>query len=310
MIIGIDVSKNTLDAYEAATQTHLQLPNTAHAIKHFFKQKKAISLVVFEATGGYEKPLQLQLMDLGIPFHRAHAHRAHCFIQSRGVLAKTDRIDATLLAAYGAQAHIKADAPWSKDQLRIQELASRKQQVKEHIQAEKNRLSTPYVDPTIARSIKREIKRMTVEVTLLEEKLNQLIDQEHTMKTRWQLLQTVKGVGKEVATTLIAHLPELGQLPREAISNLVGVAPRNRDSGQHQGYRPISHGRRAVRKALYMAALVASRHNPRMKAIYQRLVAKGKKKKVALVAVMRKMIIMLNAMVKHNTPWQAQLNLT
>lgn len=307
MIIGIDIAKDKLDCHCFETNKAFQIKNTPASIRHFLKQNACeIKLVVFESTGGYEKYLQLQLADANIPYHCAHPFRVHSFGKYRGYYAKTDRIDARMLSEYGAQAHIQADSPINEQIIRIKELSTRKRQVKEQLLSTKHRLASPSICKDVIRSIKREIKWLEQESLYLTAKLNEQIEAGSELDRKRKLLESVKGVGNEIATTLITDLPELGHLSRESISNLVGVAPRNKDSGTKQGYRAISHGRSSVRKALYMAALVASRFNPRMKLFYQRLLAKGKKKKVALVAVMRKMIMMLNAIIKNNSPWQAE----
>jgi len=258
---------------------------------------------VFESTGGYEKTWQAYLLKYDLPYHKAHPNKVYHFGQSKGYFAKADHIDAHMLARYGQQEEIVADQESSEDQIKIRELSARKTQIKELIAREKHKLNLVYLDKSIKRSIKRTMKLLERELELIEKALEKVNDK--TLCERRELLQTVKGIGKEISTLFVTDLPELGQLSREKISSLVGVAPQTKDSGKKQGYRSTSRGRFYVRKGLYMAALVAARHNPRMKAIYEKLLAKGKKKKVALVAVMRKMLIMMNAMVKNNTHWQS-----
>jgi transposase len=307
MIIGIDISKDKLDIYVSTSKTAYVIKNTRTAIAHFFKKNKLncqdITLVVFEATGGYEHALQYWLMSQQIAYHRAHPSRVHHFGQAKGYFAKTDRIDARLLALYAQHNDLPANTSTTPYQLTLQAYSTRRTQLKMAIQAEKNRLHTA-LSP-IARSIKRQIKQMEQELKLLTTQLHEHLQADPALKKKHELLQTTAGVGPETATVLVAELPELGLLTREQISHLVGVAPQTKDSGKTRGYRAIRHGRFYVRKALYMAALVATRFHPKMKMIYQQLLAKGKLKKVALVAVMRKMIILLNAMVKNSTPWRA-----
>ncbi len=317
MILGVDVSKDKLDVYVLSHNKHYCIGNELRCIRKFFTKdlsemlaEQPIELVVFEATGGYEKTIQSYLMESQIAYHRAHPNRVHYFGKAKGHYAKTDRIDAQLLAEYGAQTDIQAMEGFDKNQLEMQELSSRRAQLKEMLNMEKLRLNHPFSNKQIKRSIKRQIKLLTAELDMLSKHLNKLITQNEALVERRNLLTSVKGIGDEIATILIAELPELGTVSREAISHLVGVAPQTNDSGKKQGYRSISKGRSTVRKALYMAALVAVRFNPRMTIMYNALLNRGKKKKVALVAVMRKILIMINAMLKNNSAWSADKNLT
>ena len=307
MIIGIDVSKDKLDIYILSMNKYHKIKNTKAGITSFFKNKlnsSEMTLVVFESTGSYGKTLQLYLMSQHIPFHRAHPSRVRKFAEGKGYFAKTDRIDAHVLARYGEQPEIKPNDKRNKKQLEIQEYSSRRTQLKNLITSEKQRLKHTYFCPDILRSIKRNIKQLERELDIVSDKLTTLINADDVLREKRDLLKTTKGIGPEVALLLVTDLPELGHLSREEIAHLVGVAPQTQDSGKKQGYRSISRGRFYVRKALYMSALVAVRFNPRMKKIYDRLLARGKLKKVALVAVMRKMIIMLNTMLKNQAVWQ------
>lgn len=310
MIVGIDVSKDKLDVCVLPKKTPYVIKNSTAGIRSFFKNKLNkidIEWVVFEATGGYERKLHLFLLEEGLPHHRVHPQRVYHFAQSRGLYAKTDGLDAATLACYGQQKENRMNRQiQNKNQLRIREYSSRRNQLKEMQANERRRLSVVQLEPEITRSMKRNIKQLERELQLITQKLNELINGDQALKAKRELLQTAKGVGSEVATMLVCDLPELGQLSREEISHLVGVAPQTRESGKKSGYRAISRGRFYVRRILYMAALVAIRYNTRMKRIYEGLVARGKLKKVALVAVMRKMIIMLNAMIKNKTPWQQE----
>ena len=309
MIVGIDVSKDKLDIHLFPENKHLVIKNTKASVASFFKNKLDVQdcgLVVFEATGGYERLLQHYLIEKKTPYHRAHPSRVHKFAGAKGYFAKTDCIDARILALYGKQEEIEADTATTKDQLEIHDYSARRSQLKDMISSEKQRLNTVSFNKYIVRSIRRNIKQLERELALVTKKLDELIAADEALERRYKLLQTTKGIGPEVAKILVTDLPELGHLNREEISHLVGVAPQTKDSGKKRGYRAISRGRFHVRRALYMAALVAARFNPRMKKIYEILLAKGKLKKVALVAIMRKMIIMLNAMVKKGTPWERE----
>lgn len=316
MILGVDVSKDKLDIWVLPDGKHYCINNTTGGIRGFFRntlrQNKSLPMikqVIFEATGGYEKQLHVYLNEENIPHHRVHPTRARRFAQCKGHFAKTDRIDARLLAQYGEQKDIEIYQTPSKIQLEMQELSARKEQLKAMISAEKHRLGLPYLNKQIKRSIKRHMKQLGQELETISQQLEQLIADDEKLQEKHKLLKSVKGIGDEVATILVAQLPELGHISREAISHLVGVAPQTNDSGKKRGYRPISNGRNSVRKALYMSALVAVQHNQRMKLFYQKLLLQGKLKKVALVAVIRKMLIMINAMVKNGTTWEASKNL-
>lgn len=306
MIVGIDVSKDKLDVHVSTTDKHFVIKNTPSSIKSFFKNKLALDsleLVVFEPTGGHELSLQCYLIDKKLPYHCVHPNRVHAFARGKGFSAKTDRIDANILALYGKQAEITADTHKTREQLELREYSARKSQLKEMIAGERHREGGPLICKVIKQSIKRNIKRLVSELEIISNKLDELIKEDEGLSVKYMLLNTVKGIGHEVSTQIITDIPQLGSLSREEISNLLGVAPMTRDSGKKSAYRPISKGKFFARRALYMAALVASRRNPRMTRFYQSLLERGKLKKVALVAVMRKMIIMINAMVRNNTPW-------
>lgn len=309
MILGIDVAKNKLDIYSLPDGKHEQIKNSLPSIKRYLKEKRKdfdIQRVAFEATGGHEKLLEVCLIEANIMYERAHPKRVYHFGQGQGYFAKTDRIDAHLLAKYAQVKEPQILHHEGKKSIELKELSSRKQQIKTQLADEKRRLSQPYLNKKVIRCIKRAIRFYERELDIIANELEGLISEDEQLSKKQKLLQTIQGVGKEVSTLLVTDLPELGKLSREAISCLIGVAPRTQDSGKKQGYRSISQGRFEVRRLLYMAALVASQHNPRMKAIYTKLLAKGKKKKVALVAIMRKMIIMMNAMIKNETSWQAE----
>ena len=309
MIIGIDISKDKLDVFNSSNGKYVEIKNTKASISSFFKNKLSkdeIEMVVFEPTGGYEKMLYTYLMQEDIPHHKVHPLRAHRFAECKGNYAKTDKIDARMLALYGSQNDVVADEKVSTIQLQIKEYSSRRIQLKGIVASETQRLKVVNTDNQITKSIQRSIKTNTQELKLMTDKLNKIIQSCEELKNKYELLKSAKGVGHEVASILVTDFSELGKLSREQISHLLGVAPQTKDSGKKRGYRSISQGRFYVRKAVYMSALVAIRHDLRMKKFYQNLLARGKAKKVALVAVMRKIIIMLNAMVKNNMPWQSE----
>jgi len=310
MIVGIDVSKDKLDVFVSETNQHHTIKNTKAAIGSFFKSKLknlSVDLVVFEATGGYERLLQLYVSDNGIAYHKAHALRVKRFGQATGFFAKTDKQDASLLARYGSQEQVKADKPISQKQLECHRSARLVESIKKQLQSAKNQVTMACTKEE-RQYHKSHIRFLERELVKAREAFDLRIDQQPELREKRELLQTMKGVGREISAMLIACLPELGEISREAVSCLVGVAPKNNDSGIRQGRRQISHGRFHVRKALYMAALVSIRHNPKMKAFYEKLLAKGRAKKVAIIAVARKVLITLNAMVRTGTPWRPNFN--
>ena len=306
MIIGIDVSKDKLDVVYG--DQHCCVKNTKVGVRGLFKNKlkeESTELVVFEATGGYEKTLLAYLLEQEKPMHRADGFRVKRYAQSKGYTAKTDKIDAKILARYGEQEEIQAQE-MTLEQLKLEEVSSRRKQLKESIEKEKNRLQGVYLGASIKRSIKREIKRLTGELKVMTAEVDKMIEADKNLSAKRELLQSAKGVGYEVSTMLVAELPELGKTSREAIASLCGVAPRTNNSGKKKGYASIGRGRSQVRKVMYMAALVAVRHDAWLKGIYEKKVAEGKKKKVVLVMIMRKMLVMLNAMLKNGEVWEAK----
>ena len=308
--IGIDVSKDKLDIWELPGNKHYVINNKIRAIGDWNKKMGKLwrsSRVLLEPTGGYEKVLIKKLLSCGIEVKMIHPNRLVYFAKSKGFEAKTDKLASMQLALYlneqPEKSMVKIEASYEDNQ-KVKEVNSRRRQIKEILQSERNRLSHDYFSPEVKRSIKRSIKNMEKEL----DKLNNLIDSEITktkeLKKKKQLLETFKGVGRETALALLFDLPELGNLSREAIAKLAGVAPLNNESGIKSGTRHIRGGRGHVRKILYMAAIVASRFNQTLKRIFERLIARGKLFKVAIVAVMRKMLCLLNSMVKKNLSWQ------
>jgi transposase len=309
-IIGIDVSKDKLDVIIFPTNNHKVISNQPQAINRFLCEivkKGIIKLVVLEPTGGYEKLLVKQLVAHEIPLHIVHPNRVYHFARAKGYFAKTDKIDAAILARYGQQEEVKPQQIDLKRLAKLKETAARLRQLKQSLAAERRRIQHTFYCSEIARSIKRSIKFYKKEIALVNRTIDKLLTEDQTSQQRLKQLQTFTGVGKEVSQTLLIDLPELGQLSRSKISRLVGVAPRNKDSGKKSAYRATPKGRVQVRQVLYMAALVAAKHNCKMKSFYQSLIERGKKPKVALVAIMRKMIVILNAMVRDNTVWQSNI---
>jgi len=214
MIVGIDVSKDKLDIHISGIKKDFVIKNTQSSIHSFMKNSFAKlcspELIVFEATGGYEKTLQLYLLRQGRPYHKAHPNKVHYFGKSKGYFAKTDRIDARMLSLYGEQVDVVSDQSINEQQIEIQELSARKTQLKDQIEREQHRLNHVYLNKQIARSLKRMIKALQKEVAMIEESLESFIAKDEALEAKRTLLKTVKGIGDEISTLLVSNLPELG----------------------------------------------------------------------------------------------------
>ena len=302
--VGIDVSKATLDVYIRPMGKAFQVANTEVEISHLVKQLKSydLNLIVLEATGGLETELVIQLQGALLPVALINPRQGRDFAKATGRLAKTDAIDAQILAHFGEAMKPQVLAIESESARQLSELISRRRQLVEMQTAEKNRRT---------RARGRALADIEAHIDYLDQRLKQLnqeIEELTQNNQQWidkvNLLKTTPGIGQVISTTLVSDLPELGKLTAKQISRLVGVAPINHDSGQHKGKRMINGGRAHVRATLYMGAVVAMRHNPVIKVFYERLVERGKSKKLALTACVRKMLVILNAMVRDNLPWR------
>ena len=301
--VGIDVSKAALDLSLHPSGKSWQAAHSPAGISALAEELNALEpvVVVVEATGGLETSLAMALGAAGLPVTVVNPRQVRDFARATGRLAKTDKLDAQVLAQFGAAVQPPVRPLPDEARLELRALVARRQQLLEMITAEKNRMrrTTPGVQ-----------QRIEVHVQWLQAQLKELDrDQGDFLRSSplWQdevkLLQSVPGVGPIVTATLIARLPELGTLNRKEVAALVGVAPFNRDSGTLRGKRTVWGGRGPLRTALYMATLSASRHNPVLREFYQRLCAAGKPKKVALTACLRKLLVILNYMVKHHRSW-------
>ncbi len=305
VFIGIDVSKARLDVAVHGQPQTWQVENNEPGLAELIQRVRALAptLILLEATGGFELHLVAELCAAQLPTVVTNPRRARNFARSMGKLAKTDTIDARLLAQMGAALRPAPRPLPSEQEEHLTALLTRRHQLVEMITVEKNRLVT--VRPTMRRDIEEHLAWLKEKLAKLDTEIDQFIQGSPLWQARDELLQSVPGVGRVTASTLLAELPELGTLTRQEIAALVGIAPINRDSGRRQGKRHIWGGRAPVRTVLYMAALSAKQHNPIIREFYERLLARGKEKKVALVACMRKLLVILNAMVRSQQLWQA-----
>ena len=300
--VGIDVSKQQLDIALRPGRRY-SVPNTAAGVARILADLKTMSLtlVVLEATGGLELPLTSALALAGLPVVVVNPRQVRDFAKATGQLAKTDAIDAQVLARF---AEVIRPAPRALPDAQTQALAAlvtRRQQLIEMLTAETNRLAS--ARPVIRKNLRAHIAWLERAVDQADTDLAEAVRQSPVWREKEAGLRSVPGIGPVLTTTVLANLPELGTLTHKQIAALVGVAPLNRDSGTLRGRRTVWGGRARVRTALYMPAIVAARFNPIIRGFYQRLCAAGKAKKVALVACMRKLLTIINAMLKHQTPW-------
>jgi transposase len=306
VFVGIDVSKAQLDV-ALRPEGRFAAPNTEVGIAQVLTRLQAVSptLVVLEATGGLEIPLTGALAAAGMPVVVVNPRQVRDFAKATGKLAKTDALDAQTLAHF-AEVMRPEPRPLPDEQTQtLAALLTRRRQLVEMLTAEKNRLASARTP--VRKSLRTHITWLERELSHTDRDLAHAIRESPVWREKEELLQSTPGVGPVVTTTLLANLPELGTLTAKQIAALVGVAPFNRDSGTLRGKRTVWGGRAQVRAVLYMGTLVATRFNPVIRAFYQRLCAAGKPKKVALTACMRKLLIILNAMLKHRTPWRPEL---
>jgi transposase len=294
--VGIDISKDTLDIYCSFTKRYWSIPNTPQSIEELVRELSQTSphFIVFEPSGGYERLLMVTLACEGLHFSRVNARQIRDYARACGRLAKTDKLDAQILAQYGLKMHPRLTILSTPIQQTLQTYGLRRRQLVEMLKAEKQHL-LHYSQDEIINELKKHMVVLEVSIRQLEKMMTALIQKDPLLTESFKILTSVSGVGSVTALTLLSDLPELGHLNAKQISALVGVAPQNYDSGNMRGQRHIQGGRQTVRNALYMAALSAIRSEPTLKEFYKRLKEQGKPSKVAIVAVMRKLIIWLNA---------------
>jgi transposase len=296
--VGIDISKRTLDFAVSGENQTTTYPYDNEGLKKIIHRCRRLhpERIVIEYTGKLEYDLFCTLTEAKLPVAVVNPKRVREFAKSCGILAKTDRVDARILARFGEVMTPSLTPLPSESQRLLKELTVRRDQLIQMRQAEKNRLEQMH--PSLAGSMRKVIETIDGEITECERQRNELIEHDDQWRALRHQLEQVTGVGENTANALLAELPELGEREHKQIVALAGLAPIPNDSGKHRGYRAIRGGRAAIRKVLYMAALVAAFHDPKLSAFYQKLIAIGKKPKVALVAVMRKLLIILNAIAR------------
>ena len=303
--VGIDVSKLQLDVCLHSAGTVFSVPNAEAGFKELCERLQAVSpqLVVLEATGGYERLCAASLAQSGVPVVIANARQVRAFAIATGVLAKSDRVDARVLAHFAAAVQPEIRALPDEQRQALDELLRRRRQLVGMLVQEKNRLAQSHT-ALVKKDLKGLIAILEKRIRGCDGELQQVIHASPVWKAQEDLLLSFKGIGPVNARTLVAELPELGTLNRKQIAALVGLAPFPRESGAWRGKRVIHGGRGQIRHTLYMAKLAAVRFNACIRTFYQRLLTAGKPAKVALVACMRKVLTILNAMMRTNTPWQ------
>ena len=302
--VGIDVAKDKLDIAVLGEKKASQVTNDEAGIAKLIRKLQTLNpaLIVVEATGGYQRAVVLGLYESGLPVAVVNPSRVRQYARASGLLAKTDKLDAFNLAEFGKQMKPRRFEAKSEAGRYVSALLVRRRQLEEMLKAEKSRLRT--VPAAMRPSVERIIEVLKEEIKQLEKELDQFMKENEGWQEQEQILTSAKGVGRITATTLLAELPELGKLDRKKIAALVGLAPMNSDSGKKRGYRKTKGGRMEVRNVLYMSTLVATRYNPLIQKQYQELLRRGKLKKVALTACMRKFLTILNAMMRDKVPFR------
>ena len=302
--VGVDVSKAWLDVAVTDSTEVVRVRNDESGIRGLCLelQRNRPECILMEATGGYEQSLVRLLREHGLPVVVANPRQVHSFARAKGKLAKTDRIDAQTLASFGALFKPQPRQFKNESEAELSAMVRRRLQVVELLTMEKNRrrLTSSQV---VRQSLDRTIASLKLELGELDKAIDELIASSEVMQARAKLYRSVPGIGPRITAVMLSELPELGLVNGKEIASLVGVAPFNCDSGLWRGKRSIWGGRRHVRNALYMGGLVATTHNPVLKRLYKRLLEAGKPKKVAIVACMRKLLTIINAMTAANTPW-------
>ena len=304
--VGIDVGKTWLDVALWGRDTVWRVPNDDEGVTKIMERVTALEpqLIAVEATGGYEQLLVQSMLLNSLPVAVVNPTRVRALAKAIGKLAKTDVIDARLIAEYAFKIQPAALGPKEANEIRLKELVSRREQLVEMRSAEQNRLGT--VQNSMQADIREHIEWLSSRIEVLETQINELVESLPEWREQAERLESIPGVGRITAVTVLSDMPELGQLDRQKIAALAGLAPFNRDSGHQRGKRRIFGGRKGIRRVLYMACLSAKRCNPVIRSMFERLMKKGKVFKVAITACMRKMLTIMNAMTRDQVNWRVQ----
>ena len=303
--IGVDISKTQLDVFILSKNQYHQFPNDVKGIKKFIAyigKSCPAPYVVMEATGGYERNLVHQLAAAQCKGSIVNPRQIRDFAKASGYLAKTDRIDAKVIALFAEKIPTRANIEVNKEQEKMADLHTRRRQLVDMLVMEKNHRE--HARTSLKKSIEKIITALDKALKLIEKELIEMVEKDPEASQKCDLMCTVKGIGKTTALALLSTLPELGELTAKEIASLAGVAPLNCDSGKHRGKRRIWGGRASIRHALFMPIMKAVRCNVQLKEFYDRLLAAGKAKKAAMIACMRKMLCVLNAMIKNSEAWR------
>jgi transposase len=313
VFVGVDVSQDHLDVHVRPSSVRKRFANTAAGIAELLAWVRPLGAerILFESTGPYQKAAVGALLADGLPAVVVNARQVRDFAKAMNYLAKTDTIDAAVIAHFGEVATTTVRPLESQELRDLRDLYDRRGQLVRMLAMEKNQRHSATVAQATAKvlkSIDKHIDYLEGQIKELEQRMDGLIESSTAFQARDEILQTITGIGPQVSRTLIAHLPELGRYNRQTIAALVGLAPFNDDSGDHSGQRHIRGGRSKVRVGLYQAAIAAIRHCPQTKAFYAALKARGKASRVAIIAVARKILVLANAMIRDMVPYKAPAN--
>jgi transposase len=305
-VLGVDVSLDSLDFYSLPNQQRSRVANALAGVAALVQAclDKRIQLVCLEATGGLERLPVKELQRRGIPVAVVNPRQIRDFARSMNRLAKTDRLDAHTIALFAQRMQPQPTPPTTENAEKLPALTTRRNQVRDRLVQEQNRLARTW-DPQIRQLIEQAIQLYQAQLQTLSAQIELLLETDTQFQHTARIVRSAPGIGPVATAALVAELPELGQLNRQQVARLVGVAPINRDSGQLRGKRTTGGGRSSLRRSLYMPTLVAIKHNPKIKAFYRHLLRQGKPKMVALIASMRKLLVILNLIVKNNQTWLA-----
>jgi len=302
--IGIDISKDTLDTYWLSKRKHKQFANNKTGLRALISwvREAEASLVVFEATGVYHRLLEVSLAAHDFSFARVNPRQARRFAEGTGTLAKTDRVDAAMLARMGSLLELKADKPKSEMLHNLKGMITARQALIKDRTAAKARLATATY-PLLRKQATLRLRQVERDIAQIDATIETIITTDKTLSQKADILISIPGIAKITAYAMLVEMPELGSLSGKQAASLAGLAPISRQSGKWQGKERIQGGRAVLRKAIYLPAVVATRFNPDMKAKYHQLIGNGKCKKLAITAVMRKLVVMANALLRDGRKW-------